>query len=70
MTEADKMKLEETHILIDSIHWPEVIYAISKDHKSMYVCYGEGHKQELPLWGDQVKAFATELLKVWEHIGR
>ena len=36
------MKLEETHILIDSIHWPEVIYAISKDHKSMYVCYGEG----------------------------
>jgi hypothetical protein len=68
MTESDKLKLEETHILIDSIHWPEVIYAISKDHKSMYVRYG--HKQELPLWGDQVKAFTTELLKVWEHIGR
>jgi hypothetical protein len=57
-------------MLIDSEHWPEVIYAISKDHKSMVVCYGEGHKQELPLWGDQIKAFATELLKVWEHIGR
>jgi hypothetical protein len=68
MTESDKLKLEETHILIDSIHWPEVIYAISKDHKSMYVRYG--HKQELPLWGDQVKAFTTELLKVWEHIGK
>jgi hypothetical protein len=68
MTESDKIHLEETHILIESEPFKNVLYAIDRKTKDMCICYGEGYKNELPILANQVRAFAVELLEVWEHI--
>jgi hypothetical protein len=65
MTEQDKMKLEETHILIES-QWPEILYAIPRDGKGLYICHGKAHNKHLPIAAENVEDFLNEAREVWE----
>jgi hypothetical protein len=64
MTENQKVKLEATHILIES-QWPDIIYAIDRQTKALYIVQGKMKTQELRLLAENVEGFISELGEVW-----
>jgi hypothetical protein len=64
MTENQKVKLEATHILIES-QWSDIIYAIDRNTKALYIVQGKMKTQELRLLAENVEGFISELGEVW-----
>jgi hypothetical protein len=65
MTEQDKMKLEETHKLVESIHFRDVLYAVDRQGKGIHILYGKANSKELALSADDVLDFLQELWEIW-----
>ena len=65
MTTQELLKLEESHILVESIHFRDVIYAVHRDGKGIHVLYGKSYNRELALGADDVLDFLQEIWEIW-----
>lgn len=65
MTTQELLKLEETHKLVESIHFRDVLYAVDRQGKGIHILYGKGFDKELALGADDVLDFLQEIWEIW-----
>jgi DNA-nicking Smr family endonuclease len=65
MTEQTKMQLEQTHILIES-QYHDVLYAIDRKTKALYIVQGKAKTQEIRVVAENVEDWLAEVREVWE----
>jgi hypothetical protein len=65
MTESQKADLEQKYMLVESDYFNNVIYAIDRKGKGIYVINGD---KTTPIAANQVHTFAAELVAVWDTL--
>lgn len=65
------MVLEQKGILVESLHFPDVIYCIDKNGNGVNIVYNSKEKIfELAIAGEHLETFINELKEVYNHMKR